>query len=326
MKLLILGGTRFVGRHLTETALARGHEVTLFHRGKTGADLFPEVERLKGDRSGDLGALAGGRWDAVIDTCGYLPRVVRASAERLKAVNLYVFISSISVYADTSKPGLSEKDALGELEKTTEEVTGETYGPLKALCQHAAEEVMPGRVLVVRPGLIVGPYDPTDRFTYWPWRVSLGGEILAPGHPEAGVQFIDARDLAEWIVRMVERGRTGAYNATGPAEALSMGRFLATCKAVAGSQAEFIWASEGFLKAEGVKAFMEMPLWVPEEAAAFRAVDCRKAIAEGLRFRPLEKTVRDTLIWDRSRPADRERQAGLSLDKERTLIARWRAA
>jgi 2'-hydroxyisoflavone reductase len=327
MKLLILGGTRFVGRHLVEAALAGGHEVTLFHRGRTGVELFPEVERLHGDRDKELSVLAGRRWDAVIDTCGYVPRAVKASAELLaNAVNLYAFISSISVYAEVAKPGLKEEDAPGALEdETVEEVTGETYGPLKALCERAAEEAMPGRVLVVRPGLIVGPHDPTDRFTHWPWRVSLGGEVLAPGERETSVQFIDARDLASWTLRMIERGETGIYNATGPAEPLSMERFLAACKAVTGSQGEFTWVSEAFLKAEGVKAFSELPLWLPEEARGLRGVDCRKALGEGLLFKPLEVTIRDTLVWGRSRPADLQRRAGLSLEKEKELLERWRA-
>ena len=189
MNLLILGGTVFLGRHLVEAALARGHAVTLFNRGQHNPDLFPEVERLRGDRDGDLQALEGRRWDAVVDTCGYVPRVVRASAEMLAPnVDHYTFISSISVYADTSKPGIDEQAPVGTLDDpTTEEVTGESYGPLKALCEQAAEAAMPGRVLNIRPGLIVGPHDPTDRFTYWVRRVAEGGEVLAPGNPHAPV-------------------------------------------------------------------------------------------------------------------------------------------
>ncbi len=206
MKLLVLGGTVFLGRHLVEAATARGHSVTLFNRGQHNPELYPEVEKLRGDRDSDLSALQGRRWDAVIDTCGYLPRAVRASAELLAdAVDHYTFISSISVYADFHTPAMDESAPVGTLaDETVEEVTGETYGPLKALCEQAAERALPGRVLNIRPGLIVGPHDPTDRFTYWPVRVARGGEVLAPGRPHVPVQVIDGRDLAEWTVRMVE--------------------------------------------------------------------------------------------------------------------------
>ena len=199
MKLLILGGTVFLGRHLVEAAQARGHQLTLFNRGQHNPELFAGVEKLRGDRSGDLSALRGRRWDAVIDTCGYIPRIVRASAELLAdAVDHYTFVSSLSVYADTSRPGIDESAPVGQLaDETVEDITGETYGPLKALCEQAAGRALPGRVLTVRPGLIVGPHDPTDRFTYWPVRVARGGALLAPGRPERRVAFVDVRDLAE---------------------------------------------------------------------------------------------------------------------------------
>src|SRR5579875_3385469 len=306
MKLLILGGTVFVGRHLVDAALARGHEVTLFNRGQHNADLYSDVEKLHGDRDGGLAPLQGRRWDAVVDTCGYVPRVVRASAALLAPqVEHYTFISSISVYPDTSPPGTDEKAAVGALEdEATEEVTGETYGPLKALCERAAEEAMPGRVLVVRPGLIAGPYDPTDRFTYWPRRVAQGGEVLAPGSPGSPVQFIDARDLAAWTLRMVEDRRTGVYNATGPDSALTMGELLATCRDASESNARFTWVDESFLLRQGVAPWTEIPLWIPEEMnmQGLSAVDVRKARSAGLTFRPLVETVRDTLAWDRTRP------------------------
>ncbi len=218
MDLLILGGTGFLGRHLVERALAYGHRVTLFNRGLSGPDLFPEVETIRGDREGNLSALRGRRWDAVIDTCGYVPRVVRASAALLAgAVDHYTFVSSISVYSDAIEPGADEGAPVKELaDPTVEEVTGETYGGLKALCERAAEEEMPGKVLNIRPGLISGPHDPTDRFTYWPRRISAGGEVLAPDRLERRVQFIDVRDLAVWIVKMSAERRTGTYNATDP--------------------------------------------------------------------------------------------------------------
>jgi 2'-hydroxyisoflavone reductase len=328
MKLLIIGGTVFLGRHLVASALERGHEVTLFNRGRQHPELYPDVEKLRGDRGADLSALLGRRWDAAIDTCGYVPRVVRAAAELLAgAVEHYTFISSISVYADFSTPGIDERAAVGTLaDESVEEITGETYGPLKALCERAAELALPGRVLNVRPGLIVGPHDPTDRFTYWPRRVAQGGEVLAPGRPEHGAQIIDVRDLAGWIVSMIETRQTGVYNATGPDYPLILGRLLDECRAVSGSDARFTWVSERFLLEAGVQPWTEVPLWVPEEDpanAGFDAVDCAKAIAAGLRFRPLAETIRDTLAWDATRPADLEPRAGLKRACEAELLAAW---
>ncbi len=328
MKLLILGGTVFLGRHLVEAALARGHEVTLFNRGQHNPDLFPNVEKLRGNRDGDWEALQGREWDAVIDTSGYVPRVVRASAALLAdAVKHYTFISSLSVYADFSVVGIDESAPVGKLQdETVEEVTGETYGPLKALCEQAAEQAMPGRVLNIRPGLIVGPYDPTDRFTYWVHRVARGGEVLAPGRPEYLVQFIDARDLAEWNVRMVEAEQTGVYNATGLDYPLTMGQLLEECKTVSGSDAQFTWVDEQFLLDAKVQPWMELPLWIPESdpnSAGFSAFDCGKAIADGLTFRPLAETIRDTLAWDATRPADVERRAGLKRERETELLEAW---
>ncbi len=328
MKLLILGGTVFLGRHLVEAALARGHEVTLFNRGQHNPDLFPDVEKLRGNRDGDLAVLRGRTWDAVVDTCGYIPRIVRASAELLAgAVRHYTFISSLSVYADARQAGIDESGAVGKLEdETVEEITGETYGPLKALCEQAAERAMPGRVLNVRPGLIVGPHDPTDRFTYWPVRVSRGGDVLAPGRPGRVVQFIDVRDLAEWIVRAVEANLTGVYNAVGPDHALSMGYVLDQCKSVSGSNARFVWVDETFLTEAGITPWSEMPLWIPEsapESVGFFAFDCRKAISAGLTFRPPTDTIRDTLAWDATRPADRDWRAGLKPEREAELLAAW---
>ena len=327
MYLLILGGTGFLGRHLVEAALGGGHRVTLFNRGLRNPELFPEVETIRGDRDGDLSSLRGRRWDAAIDTCGYVPRVVRASAGLLAgAVVHYTFVSSISVYSDDITPRADEDAPLRELpDPRVEEVTGETYGGLKALCERAAEEEMPGRVLNVRPGLISGPHDPTDRFTYWPRRISAGGEVLAPVSPELGVQFIDVRDLAAWIVGMAQQQRTGTYNATGPDYELTMGQLLDECEAVGGG-AELVWVSEEFLLEHGVEPFTEMPLWVPREDAALLSVDCGKAIAAGLAFRPVSETVRDVLEWDRSRAADTEPAAGLSPERERELLRAWHGA
>lgn len=325
MRLLIIGGTVFVGRHLVEVALARGHTVTLFNRGRHNPDLFPTVEKIHGDRDGELTRLAGRQWDAVIDTCGYVPRVVQASAAQLAdQVAHYTFISTISVYPDYSKAGIEESEAVGTLDDpTVEEVTGETYGPLKALCEAAAEAAMPGRVLTIRPGLIVGPHDPTDRFTYWPVRVARGGEVLAPGEPTQQVQFIDVRDLAEWTVRMVEANITGIYNATGPAQPLTMQTVLSECNAVTQNQATFTWVSEPFLIEQGVGAFVELPLWVPAAMAGLEQVNCRKAIRAGLTFRPLATTIRDTLEWQATRDENHQWRAGLAPERESELLAAW---
>ncbi|HMQ31942.1 MAG TPA: NAD-dependent epimerase/dehydratase family protein [Chloroflexaceae bacterium] len=330
MRILIIGGTVFLGRHLAEQALARGHELSLFTRGRHNPELFPEAERLRGDRERDLSALEGREWDAVIDTSGYVPRHVRASVELLAPrVAHYTFISTISVYPTYEKVGIDEGDPVGELpDSTVEEVTGETYGPLKALCERAAEAAMPGRVLTVRPGLIVGPHDPTDRFTYWPWRLARGGPFLAPEGPGYLVQYIDARDLAAWTLDMVEAGRTGVYNATGPAEPQPLGELLAACAAAAGMSAEPAWASAAFLEEGGVQPWVELPLWVPDtpEHAGFSRVSVAKAVAAGLRFRPTVETCADTLAWARSRPADHQWRAGLAPEKEAALLARLGAS
>jgi 2'-hydroxyisoflavone reductase len=325
MNVLILGGTGFLGRHLVEAALGDGHRPTLFNRGLSEPGLFPEVEKLEGDREEDLSALLGRRWDAVIDTCGYVPRVVRASAGLLAdAVEHYTFVSSISVYSDAIAPEADEEAPVRELpDPTVEEVREETYGGLKALCERAAEEMMSGGVLNVRPGLISGPHDPTDRFTYWPRRVAAGGEVLAPDHEERRVQYIDVRDLASWIVEMSEQRRTGTYNATGPDYELRMGRLLEECEAVGGAGAEPVWVSEDFLEKKGVEPFTDLPLWVPREYAALQAIDCGKAIEAGLTFRPLSETIEDVLDWDRATTTGRELAAGLRPEREQELLRDW---
>jgi 2'-hydroxyisoflavone reductase len=328
MKLLILGGTIFLGRHLVETARRLGHEITIFNRGQHNAKLFHDVEKLRGDRDGGLDALKGGRWDAVIDTCGYVPRIVRDSAELLsQAADHYTFISSISVYADVGKPGLDERAVLGRMEdESVEEVDGETYGPLKVLCEVAALAAMPGRVLNVRPGLIVGPHDPTDRFTYWPYRLGRGGEVLAPAPPEAVVQVIDVRDLAEWTVEMVERAEIGDYNATGPGYGLTMGDVLETCLEAAGGKASLTWLSPDFLKAADIEPWTDLPLWLPDDdTSGLMAVNIDKALGAGLKFRPLSETVGDTLSWANGRPLDHEWRAGLSPKKEEETLSAWHA-
>jgi 2'-hydroxyisoflavone reductase len=329
MRILIIGGTRFLGRALVGSALARGHRLTLFNRGRSNPDLFPQVERLTGDRLVGLEPLQGQEWDAVIDTCGYEPAAVRLSAGLLAgAVHRYVFISSISVYADMSRPGVDELAPLARLpEGAGEEFQMEHYGPLKALCEQAAEQAMRGRALTIRPGLIVGEYDPTDRFTYWPWRIAQGGDVLAPGKPTHLTQFIDARDLADWIIRMVEQEAAGVYNATGPGRPLAMGELFEACLAVSGSAARLHWVPETFLLENGVQPWSELPLWLPEsepEYAGMDQADIRKALAAGLTFRPLEDTLRSTLAWANSRPAGHEWRAGLAREREAELLARFR--
>lgn len=328
MKLLILGGTVFLGRHLVDAALARSHEVTLFNRGQHNADWFHDVEKLRGDRDGDLSALQGRRWDAVIDTCGYVPRIVRASAELLAdAVEHYTFISSISVYARLNQPSLDESTPVGQLDdETVEEITGETYGPLKALCEQTVANVMPGRGLNIRPGLIVGPYDPLDRFTYWVTRVARGGEVLAPGRPVRPVQIIDAQDLAEWNIRLVEQGQTGTYNTTGPDYRLTMEHMLDTCKTVTNSDATFTWVDDSFLLEAEVGPWGEMPLWLPENhenGGSILDVNIDRAVAAGLTFRPLAETIQDTFDWSTTRPTDHEWRAGMSAAREAEMLQRW---
>jgi 2'-hydroxyisoflavone reductase len=326
MRILIIGGTRFLGRHLVDSALARSHDVTLFNRGRSNPDLFPQLETIVGDREEDVEKLKNRIWDAVIDTSGYLPRIVRLSAQVLEpTVSRYVFISSVSVYENFRKVGIRETDPVGKIEnETVEEITGETYGPLKALCEQAVQDIFGlDRTLIVRPGLIVGPHDPTDRFTYWPVRVARGGDVLAPEKPEAPIQIIDVRDLSNFIIKLIQDNASGVYNATGPDYELTLGRLLDVSKQVSGSDAAFHWVSVDFLKRNKVEAWSDMPVWVPdeEESAGFSRVDVSKATAAGLRFRPLEETVRDTLAWARTRPADHEWRAGLAAEREAALLA-----
>jgi len=331
MKLLIIGGTRFLGRALVNAARARGHELTLFNRGKSNPSLFPEVAHLTGDRSADVSALTGQRWDAVIDTCGYEPAGVRLTAGHLAdAVERYVFISTLSVYADTSQPGVDENDAVAQLpEGADESFKMENYGALKALCEQAAEQAMPGRVLTIRPGLIVGEYDPTDRFSYWPWRVAQGGEVLAPDNPTHLTQFIDVRDQAEWTIRMVEEKHTGVYNATGPEQPMTMGKLLDTSRIVSGSDARITWVSEDFLLENDVEPWTQLPLWLPASDPTVAGMDrmsIQKALQAGLTFRPLEDTIQSTLNWVNSRLADYEWRAGISREREAELLDQARQA
>lgn len=327
MRILIFGGTNFLGRHTAAAALERGHEVTLFHRGQTNPGLFPDAEEILGDREHDLGLLAGRDWDAVIDVPGYLPRVVRGSARALAGhAKHYTFISTISVYDSMPAAGMDENGATGVLPEPGAEDVQKYYGQLKALCEDEVRAAFPDSALVIRPGLIVGPFDPTDRFSYWPIRIADGGEVLAPGDPDRQVQVIDGRDLAAWTVGCAERGVTGTYNATGPAERMSMREMLEACREGTGSDATFTWVDEGFLEAEGVGPWMELPLWLPESSADTRgmlAVSIARALAAGLTFRPLAETARDTLAWHRASGSP-ELKAGLARERERALLAKWR--
>jgi 2'-hydroxyisoflavone reductase len=328
MNILVLGGTKFVGKHIVAEALRRGHKVTIFNRGSTNKELFSEVEKLTGNRDGDLHALLGRKWDAVIDTCGYTPRIVRASAQLLaESCSYYTFISSISVYADFSQTNIDETAQVGTLDnETTEEVNGETYGPLKALCEKEVLKAFPEGSLILRPGLIVGPDDYTDRFTYWPVRISRGGVVLAPGNPDAYVQFIDVRDLARFAVSLIERRQKGIYNVTGPLQPLTMEQFLEECKRVLKSDATFTWVDEKFLSEKEVAYWTELPLFIPKSAnmKGFSAINITKAMGEGLTIRPLSETIMDTLRWHETRNISEEQwQAGLKPTKEKEVLAAW---
>jgi len=294
MRLLILGGTVFLGRHLVEAAVGRGHHVTLFNRGRTAPDLFPEVEHLVGDRDGGLAPLRDRRWDAVVDTSGFVPRVVRQSVEVLRdAVDLYVFVSTGSVYPLDSLDR-SETGPVIQLDDPADENVQANYGGLKALCEEVVTACYGDRALNVRSGLIAGTHDPTGRFTYWPLRVTRGGEVLAPGGPEREVQFIDARDEADWILDMAERDQGGTFNVTGPAARLTLRDLLARC-----GEASLTWVDDDFLTDRGVRPYSEMPLWVPPSAGSIN-MPIDRALAAGLRHRDLEVTISDVRAWAES--------------------------
>src|SRR6267142_429560 len=340
LRILILGGTGFTGPHQVRYALSRGHKVTVFNRGKTHpGELAKEAEQLIGDRNGQLDALKGRTWDVVIDIPTTLPVWVRDAAQVLKGnVERYVFISTISVYSDNSKPGMDETGSLAKY--TGEDPMKETvqtlrasnyglYGPLKVLSEKEAEKWFPGKALIIRPGLIVGPGDETDRFTYWPVRVARGGEVLAPGNPSDPVQFIDARDLAEWNIRMVEQGTTGVFNATGPKSKLTVGEMLDGIKKATKSDARFTWADADFLAARKVSPWSDMPVWVPArgDEAGFSLISNAKAVSKGLTFRSVGDSTLATLEWFRKQPAERQAKwrAGITAAREAEVLAAWHA-
>jgi 2'-hydroxyisoflavone reductase len=320
MRILIIGGTRFVGRSIAQAAMDRGHEVTLFNRGLTNARLFPDAEHVRGDRrAGGLAALGDRRFDAIVDPSAYFPADVEAAAGI--AADRYVLVSSGSVYRDPIAPGSTETAPTYELDGPVPASieSGEVYGALKVLCERAAEARSPGRTLVLRSGLVVGPRDPTERFAYWPRRVARGGPLLA-AEPDQPVQFIDARDLGAWTIAAAETGTAGIFNAVGPAEPLTMARLLATCAAVAGSDAEPVWAGDRFLLDHGVEPWDDLPLWIPADLAGFLAVGNARALNAGLRLRPPAETIADVLAWELERdPA--ERRDAMPADREQELLA-----
>lgn len=346
--MLILGGTGFLGPHLVESAKKAGYTITLFNRGKSGPDLFPELETLIGDREKkELDALKNRKWDVCIDTWSFGPNVIEDATAILKdTVEHYTFISTISVYSDNSIVNMDESGPLATIPEGEEDIyQWKYYGPLKVLDEQAAEKAFPGKTLVIRPGLIVGPRDRSDRFTYWPVRIERGGEVLAPGNPSDPVQYIDVRDLSNFTIKAIDERLTGPFNATGPVNPTTIAELLYGCKAVTGGDATFTWVPAEFLEEHGVRAWMDLPVWVPPvgESAGFSTINCQRAIAAGMTTRPLAETVEDTLEWWHALSENarhglapdtqwnvREegkapRRAGLPAAKEREVLEKWHA-
>ncbi|HEX6308452.1 MAG TPA: NAD-dependent epimerase/dehydratase family protein [Longimicrobiales bacterium] len=336
LRILILGGTGFIGPHHVNYAVARGHRVSIFNRGRQSAGVPDGVEQLIGDRNGDLRALEGREWDAVIDLPTTLPKWVRDAGNVLKErTPHYTFISTLGVNAQFDRDTLTTDGPVqqyrGEQDPfSITEVTGALYGPLKAISEQEAERQFPGKALIVRPGLIVGPGDPTDRFSYWPIRMERGGEVLAPGNPTDPVQLIDARDLAEWVIRNAEARTTGVFNLTGPAQTLTIAEMLGAVRGTYGAPMRLTWVPSDFLLEQGVEpwhgAAGPLPLWTPtKEVRALMRADISGALEHGLTFRPLADTSRDTVAWHHTRPAERraELRAGMSPERERELLDAW---
>ena len=335
-RVLILGGTGFIGPHFVAALTARGHSVTVFNRGRDPAKVPAGVVQLIGDRNGQLESLKGHDWDVVIDNSGYTPRQVRLTAELLRGhIRHYIFISSISAYADFAVAGIDENYKLAKLaDPTVEEVSGGNYGGLKALCEQVIEKTYPGHSTIIRPTFIAGPGDPTDRFTYWPVRVARGGDMLAPGTPDDPMQFIDVRDLADFLGLCVEKQLQGRYNTCNPPRAVTIGSLLETSRRVAHADTRFVWASQKFLKAQkligsDVLDGGALPIWIApgSEDAGAVLISPARAVSHGLRFRPLEQTVRDTLEWQKQRPAAQQTlKDGLSAQREAELLKLLRAS
>lgn len=336
LRILILGGTGFIGPHQVEYALSRGHTVTLFNRGKTNPGLFPTVEKLLGDRNAPDGyaALRGRQWDVVIDNPTQIPRWVReAGAVLAPNVGKYVFVSTLSTYRSRGPIGITETDTplLHEPAPADAEPPKAAYGPLKVKCEQEARAAFgEARTLVVRPGLIVGPGDLTDRFSYWPIRVEQGGEMLAPGTPDDPVAFIDQRDLTEFMVRLCEADATGTYNVVGPRAGLTVAEMLYGCKAVTTSDTRFTWVDADFLLARKLRPYADLPVWMPPrgDSAGWARMNIAKALAAGLTFRPLAETARDTLTYFHAQPPERQAalKAGLAPEREVQVLKEWHAA
>jgi 2'-hydroxyisoflavone reductase len=339
LNILILGGTGFTGPEQVRYALDRGHKVTLLNRNNRPGMFEGQVEQLVGDLNGDVSTLKGRRFDVVIDNPTTFPAWVRNAAQYLKGnTRHYIFVSTISVYADNSVPNQNETAATLPMPADLDPYTlvpdhmGRYYGPLKAFAEKEVERQYPGLNTIIRPGLIVGPRDQSDRFTYWPVRIAKGGRVLAPGTPNDATQFIDARDIAEWTVRMAEQRAFGIYNAFGPAQPLTMGAMLAGVKEGVGGDAEFVWVPAAFLREQNVNGWINMPAWVPSEGSGKGLLtrSNARALAKGLTFRPLPVTARDTLEWHKTRPADEQARvenagrAGITAAKEAEVLAAWK--
>jgi 2'-hydroxyisoflavone reductase len=324
VKLLVIGGTHFVGRAVVDDAVTRGHDVTVFHRGAEEPEGFPDVEHLHGDRDGGLDVLRGREWDAALDTCGYVPRVVRDSAQLLAdAVGTYAFVSSLSVLPDEAPAGSNEDTSTHQPPfPDTEDITNESYGPLKVACELEAQAAFPGRCLIVRPGYIVGPHDPTDRFTYWVRRAGAGGEMLAPGPDGASLQVVDVRDLGAFTLDHLEKATADVFGVVGPLEALTWAAFLPLACEVASAGTSLTWLDRPFLESQpGDDLDESFPLRDYPYQGLHR-YDARKAMAAGLKHRPLAKTIADTLDWDRDRGP---LKAGITVEREQELLATWRS-
>ncbi len=328
LRILILGGTGFIGPHQVRYALGRGHTLTLFNRGRTAPELFPDVEQLREYRAtGDLDALRRLEWDVVLDNASSNPRWTRESAQLLKGnAGQYVFISTQSVYTSRAETGIDETAPVGRPDLPREEWSG--YGPNKVLCEEESERAFPGRTAIVRPSLIVGPRDGTDRWTYWVVRTHRGGNVAAPGTPGDPVQLIDARDLSEWTIRLCEGGTVGIFNAVGPGSPMISAEMLYGIRAVTSTPVSFTWIDVDFLEEMGIRPWSDMPAWMPHRGAraGFARMSKARAIAAGLTFRPLAVTAEDTLKWFLSQPPERQAnlRSGMNPGKEERLLAAWR--
>ena len=337
LRILVLGGTGFIGPKVVEYALARGHTITLFNRGRTNTHLFPEVEKLKGDRDGDLVSLQGKEWDGVIDNSGYIPRHIRDSAELLRnQVGRYLFTSSVAAYASFEKPGIDVDHPGGTLaDPTREDFSMVTYGPFKILGENTVKEIYGNRATVVRPGYVVGPGDTSDRWTYWPVRVDRGGEMIAPGTPEDPIQIIDVRDLAGWMVRLLENDTAGTFNGVGPQEPIPFGRMLEIAREVSGADTQFTWVEPEFL----LEHELAFPVWGAPEVAKgaphaplptrnnIHLVSNQRSVASGLTYTDVTATTRDTLAWWKTLPEERRANARAFVDpnREAEVLAAWHA-